>query len=39
MVPLILKKLKRRKLISTGDKILFDGGYCSYYNNKIALET
>ena len=39
MVPLILKELKRRKLISTGDEILFDGGYCSYYNNKIALET
>ena len=35
MVPLILKELKRRK-ISTGDKILFDRGYNSYYNYKIA---
>jgi len=39
MVPLILKELKRRKLISTGDKILFDRGYYSYYNYKIALKT
>ena len=39
MVPLILKELKRRKLISTGDKILLDRGYYSYYNYKIALKT
>lgn len=38
-VPLILKELKRIKLISTGDKILFDRGYYSYYNYKIALKT
>lgn len=38
MVPKILKELKRRKLIRTGDKILFDRGYYSYYNYKIALK-
>ena len=39
IVPAILKKLKRRKLIKTGDKILFDRDYYSYYNYKIALKT
>lgn len=38
MVPKILKELKRRKLIHTGDKLLFDRGYYSYYNYKIALK-
>ena len=38
MVPIILKELKRRKLITTGDKLLFDKGYYSYYNYKIALK-
>ena len=38
-VPLILKEFKKRKLISTRDKILFNRGYYSYYNYKIALKT
>lgn len=38
MVPKILKELKRRKLIHIGDKLLFDRGYYSYYNYKIALK-
>ena len=38
MVPIILKELKRRKIISHGDKLLFDRGYYAYNNYKLALE-
>ena len=38
MVPIILKELKRRKIISEGDKLLFDRGYYAYKNYKLALE-
>ena len=38
MVPKILKELKRRKIIRTGDKLLFYRCYYSYYNYKIALK-
>ena len=38
MVPIVLKELKRRKIISHGDKLLFDRGYYAYNNYKLALE-
>ena len=38
IVPIVLKELKRRKIISHGDKLLFDRGYYAYNNYKLALE-
>ena len=38
MVPIVLKELKRRKIISHGDKLLFDRGDYAYNNYKLALE-
>ena len=38
VVPKILKTLKNKRIIRRGDRILFDRGYYSYENYKIALQ-